>query len=547
MKPDGSFEVRFDPPGRSAVVRAGATVMDAAVLCGVWIDAPCGGGGNCGKCRVRAGGNLAPPTGAELEVIGAGELGEGFRLACQAVVLGPVEVEPLAAPSWAGAKSGLGGEGAMAVDLPGVLETGPSGRPLGAAIDVGTTTLCASVLDLTDGSRLGIASSENPQARFGADVMSRIERCSRDPGARDRMHRGVISSINGLLEEVTGSAGRLPGDLVRLVMVGNTTMVHLALGEDPSPLGTSPFETPIRGPIDVDPSDVGLEAAPSARLLVPRVLSGFLGADIVACMLALGISDSLETRMVVDLGTNGEIALGNRERLIACSTAAGPAFEGAMISSGMRAAPGAIEAFSRDGRLTPRVLGGGRPSGICGSGLLDCVAALLDAGLLLPSGRLLPPGEAQRIAPGRITGDAGQREFHLAPGTGLSLDQEDIRQVQLAKGAIRAGVDILFSSMGSDYGQVSRVYLAGVFGSFLKPSSAVAVGLLPHALERRIEFAGNAALLGAEMMLASERQWSRALKISREVEVAELSGDPLFEKAFIESLSFPDNRTPKGV
>ncbi|MBU4176041.1 MAG: DUF4445 domain-containing protein [Actinobacteria bacterium] len=537
----GSFEVRFDPPGRSAVVHAGATVMDAAVLCGVRIDAPCGSGGNCGKCRVHAEGLLAPPTGAELDAISAGDLEEGFRLACQAVVLGPVEVEPPSTPAGTDVKSGLGGEGAVTVDLPGVPGSSPSGKPLGAAVDVGTTTLCVSVLDLTDGSRVGIASSENPQARFGADVMSRIERYSRDPGARELMHLDVTSSINGLLRGLTDSVGRLPGDLVRLVMVGNTTMVHIALGEDPSPLGTSPFEPPVWGPVDVGPSDVGLEAAPTSRLLVPRVLSGFLGADIVACILALGVGDSPETLMVVDMGTNGEIALGNRDRVVACSTAAGPAFEGAMISSGMRAAPGAIEAYSRDGELIPIVLGGGEPSGICGSGLLDSVAALLDAGLLLPSGRLLPPEEAQEIAPGRITGNARQREFHLAPGTGLTLNQDDIRQVQLAKGAMRAGVDILCSSMGTNYERIDRVYLAGVFGSFLKPSSAIAVGLLPHFLESHVEYAGNAALSGAEMMLASERHWSHALEISERVEVANLSGDPLFEKAFIESLSFPDN------
>jgi len=540
LKPGGgSFEVRFSPPGTSTIVLAGTTLMDAAVLCGVRIDAPCGGGGNCGKCRVHAEGVLAPPTGAELDALSAVDLEEGYRLACQAVVLGPVEVEPPSTPAGTDVKSGLGREGAVTVDLPGVPGSSPSGKPLGAAIDVGTTTLCASVLDLTDGSRVGIASSENPQARFGADVMSRIERCSRDPDARDLMHRGITSSINGLLRNLTESAGRLPGDLARLVMVGNTTMVHIALGKDPSPLGTSPFEPPVWGPVDVDPSDAGLEAAPTSRLLVPRVLSGFLGADIVACMLALGVGDSPETLMVVDMGTNGEIALGNPDRVVACSTAAGPAFEGAMISSGMRAAPGAIEAYSRDGDLVPIVLGGGKPSGICGSGLLDCVAALLDTGLLLPSGRLIPPEEAQEIAPGRITENARQREFHLAPGTGLTLNQDDIRQVQLAKGAVRAGVDILCSSMGTDYERIDRVYLAGVFGSFLKPSSAIAVGLLPQAPESHVEFAGNAALSGAEMMLASERHWTHALEISGKVEVANLSGDPLFEKKFIKSLSFP--------
>lgn len=541
MKTDGNtFEVRFDPPGRSATVRIGATVMDAAMLCGVRIDAPCGGGGNCGKCKVRAEGNLAPATTAEREHLGEEALDEGFRLACQAVLRGPATVEPPVAPAWAGAKADLGGKDAVTVDLPGVLEPGLVARPLGAAIDIGTTTICVSLLDLVMGSRLGITSCENPQTAFGADVMTRIDRCRREPGALERMHLDVVSSVNGLIKEATESAGRRPGDVVRMLVVGNTTMVHLALGEDPSPMGSTPFEPPVRGPVEIDPGEIRIDAAPGASLLVPKMLSGFLGADIVACMLALGIADRPEARMVIDLGTNGEIALGNRERVLACSTAAGPAFEGAMISSGMRAAPGAIEAFNRDGALLPRVLGGGRPSGVCGSGLLDCVAALLESGLLLSSGRLLSPENADRIAPGRIIERDQIREFHLAPGTDLTLNQEDIRQVQLAKGAIRAGAEVLFTLMGPGYGWVDRVYLAGVFGSFIRPSDAVAVGLLPHDLEGHIEFAGNAAIAGAEMMLASRRHWSRALELAAAVEVVELSGDPRFEKSFIDSLSFTE-------
>jgi len=273
---------------------------------------------------------------------------------------------------------------------------------------------------------------------------------------------------------------------------------------------------------------------------VPRFLSGFLGADILAVILASGMDRSKDEMLVVDLGTNGEMAIGNRQRMAACSTAAGPAFEGMHISSGMRAVRGAIESMSRDGLLTPRVIGGGEPEGICGSGLMDTVAALLEAGLIKPSGRLAPPSDAEKTFAGRVRDSGSAREFVLAPGHDLTLTQKDIREFQLAKGAVRSGIEVLSSRLSIDYGNVARVFLAGVFGNFLKPASAADVGLFPKALKDRIDFAGNAALLGAEMMLSSEREWRRALDISKSVEVVELSGDPLFDSEFFRNLAFPD-------
>jgi len=269
------------------------------------------------------------------------------------------------------------------------------------------------------------------------------------------------------------------------------------------------------------------------------VLSGFLGADIVAVILACGAADRDGPALMVDLGTNGEVALGGRRGMAACSTAAGPAFEGAEISCGMRAVPGAIESMSRDGRLAPGVLGGGRPLGICGSGLLDAVAALLENGLVNPQGRLAQPALADRGFPGRVRGPDSAREFVLAPGTGLSLTQGDIREFQLAKGAIRAGVDVLCERLGVDARRLEEVHLAGVFGSLMKPAAAIAVGLFPGELKDRVVFAGNAALDGAEMMLASEKHWMKALALAGSVEVVELSGDPEFERTFIQRLAFP--------
>ena len=533
----GPFEITFLPHGRSARVSAGATLMDAAILCGVWVDAPCGGEGRCGKCLVRADGELAPPSPAEIEHVSPARLSEGWRLACQACITGPCTVDTGPVPSWAAAKSGFSRRGPLGVDLPS-LPTDVK-EPAGAAVDVGTTTLCVSLVDLRSGVRMGISSAENPQTRFGADVMTRIERCRNDGAASSEMHREVTESTNLLLREVTTAAGVEASRVVRVVMVGNTTMLHLALGEDPSPLGSYPFEPAVRGPVRTHASTVGLEALPSAELLVPAVLSGFLGADIVAVILSSGAAESDAVTLMVDLGTNGEIALASRRRIAACSTAAGPAFEGAQISSGMRAIPGAIESMSRDGLFVPGVLGGGAPLGICGSGLLDAVAALLEQRIIAPSGRLIEPAAAEAVAPGRVRQTGSMREFVLAPGTDITLTQEDIRQLQLAKGAIGAGVDVLCSRLGVTGDLVENVYLAGVFGSFLKPAAAVAAGLFPAQMKDRIEFAGNAALDGAELMLASDGSWKEALRLAGSVEVVELSGDPEFEKAFIDRLSFP--------
>lgn len=536
------IEVEFRNEGLSARVLPGATVMDAALLSGAWIDAPCGGEGTCGRCVVRVTGGIAPPDPGELSLLGEAAIQGGSRLSCRAAVTGACTVHTLP-PTGGGSKAGLAGGTAVAVDLPRLSLKSFVAPPLGAAIDVGTTTLCVSIVDLSTGRRAGIASSANPQARFGADVMTRIDRCRREPEALGRMQGDVIRSLGALLEDATSSAGLDRGAVVRLVMVGNTTMLHLALGADPSPLGSYPFEPSVSGPVELAPSEIGLSCSSDARLLVPAAIAGFLGSDIVAVLLASGVDRSAGPDMVVDIGTNGEIAAGGSGGILACSTAAGPAFEGAEISHGMRAAPGAIDSLSRDGRLAPRVIGGGEPQGICGSGLLDAAAALLEAGLLLPTGRLAPPGEGERTAPGRIVEGEGGRAFVLAAGTGLTLTQEDVRQLQLAKSALRSGIQVLASRLGLGPGEFNDVYLAGVFGNFLRPASAARVGLLPAGVRDRVVFAGNAALTGAEMMLASEREWERANAIAERVEAVELSGDPDFRDAFIDNLAFPE----KGV
>lgn len=535
----GSFEVAFLPSQKSARVMPGATVMDAATLAGVWVYAPCGGEGTCGKCAVTLKGATEPPTAEELEHLSGEELESGVRLACQAVVTGHCEVELTLEAQGAAAKAELAGAAGLELDLPSVRGKSNVQPPLGAAIDAGTTTICVSCFDLMKGTRLGIATIENPQTVFGADVMTRIDRCAHDPGAARSMQEAVVKAVGSLVEEAASSAGEPPSSVLRLVAVGNTTMLNLLLGENPASLGSYPFEAPVLGPVEVYPADVGLDTASGARLLVPRMLSGFLGADIVAVMLATGVGADAGTHLAVDLGTNGEIALSAGGRIASCSTAAGPAFEGMNISRGMRAMPGAVEAMSRDGRLSPQVMGGGRALGICGSGLMDTVAALLEAGLLESSGRLAPPAHADGIAPGRVKDAADMRRFIVDPGSGLALTQNDVRQFQLAKGAVATGIDLLCSKLDIEPESIEKVFLAGVFGSFLRPASAVTVGLLPPALKDRIDYSGNAALTGAEMMLLSERMWEKALALAGHVEVVELSLEAGFQQSFVGNLSFP--------
>ncbi len=537
--PERNIEVIFQPEKRHVTVCSGATVSDAALIAGIVLDSPCGGEGKCGKCVVKVKGGISPPTTKEIQLLG-NKISRGFRLACQTMINDRCTVFLMDTETMEDRKSRILSHRKKKVALPrNVISL--CKKPAGAALDIGTTTLSISILDLENGKRLAAVSAFNPQRQYGADVMTRISKCIKHRKVAKTMQRIVIGALNNCIEQACAAGGVETYSLVRLVAVGNTAMLSLAAGIDPAPLGHAPFNPPFIGPLSLKAREIGLVANKRAFIHIPRIISGFLGADIIAGILWTRIHRGERTSALVDLGTNGEIAFGKKGRITACSTAAGPAFEGSQISCGMRAAPGAIEYFNRDSDLTPHVLGGGIPKGICGSGLLDACALLLDLKLLTPSGRLVSPAEGGQLARKRIKVFDSSRAFILHPGHDLYLTQKDIREAQLAKSAIASGFNILSALFLDKSETLEKIWIAGAFGNFLKPESLVRLGMIPHQYRDRMAMAGNAALLGAEMMLTSIYAFDEAEEIARKTATVELSTNPLFEKEFYKNLNFPES------
>jgi uncharacterized 2Fe-2S/4Fe-4S cluster protein (DUF4445 family) len=330
-------------------------------------------------------------------------------------------------------------------------------------------------------------------------------------------------------------------------VVGNTAMHHLFLGLSPASLGYSPYVPALTRPLQVAAADAGLHAHPAAQLFVLPNIAGFVGADTVGVLLATRLLESDALRLAIDIGTNGEMVLGSRARLLACSTAAGPAFEGAQLSHGMRAADGGIDHVDLQGdELVLHSIGRGRLRGICGSGAVDVLAALRRLEIVDATGRLLSAdevaaGPGRRLA-GRLVPHRQGRAFVLAPpeqtatGEPLLFTQRDVRQLQLAKGAIRAGIEIMMKVMGAEPEQVAEVCLAGAFGNYIRPESAMAIGLMPRLPQAALTPVGNAAGVGAQMALLSRRSWQAAAEIASEVEYLELSLRQDFQRVFMDAM-----------
>src|SRR5271165_7507543 len=364
-----------------------------------------------------------------------------------------------------------------------------------------------------------------------------------DPGALDKLQQLAQETLGELARAVCAQGGVQPHEVYEVAVAGNATMTHLVLGIDPEPLGMAPFIMSTRLFPEVLAADLGLAGAthPRARAVVFPAFGAYVGGDIVAGLLASGMDRDARVRLFVDIGTNCEIVLGNREWLLATAAPAGPAFEGAAIRCGMRAADGAIEAvtLTADGDLKITVIGDAEPAGLCGSGLVDAVTALVEAGLLDGSGRFVPGDQAERIAPplaGRLT-TIGQERALVLHG-GIYLSQRDVRELQFAKAAIATGWRILLEEAGLGADDVKQVLLAGSFGSYLSPKSAIRIGLVPDVPVPRVVAAGNVAGEGAKMALLSVRERAAGLALLEEVRYVELSDRADFNDRFIDQLSF---------
>lgn len=528
--------IRFEPSGRTVTVALGSTLLDAARAAGIEIDAPCGGTGTCGSCRVRATGALSAMSGSERELLGGAGVTAGKRLACRTRVEGDATVLMPDPPREARVVSAARHK---AAEVQSPLDRGIDrlGELTGTAIDIGTTTIAAELLDLRTGAVLATAGGLNDQRAIGADVLSRVAHAS--AGGATELREMVVRQVDALTLGMLKQAGRDLGTLVESVVVGNVAMTGLFLGTDVTPLGEAPYQgAPLSGR-RVRTAEIGSSLPAGLEVFVPPGVSAFVGSDITAGLLATSLAERITPTLFIDLGTNGEIVLAARGQLRAATTAAGPALEGASISCGMRAEAGAIEQVELDGgALRLGVIGERTPQGICGSGLLDLIAVLLDAGLVDASGRMLDTvGHPLRM---RVTERNGARAFIVDGAGDIVLTQHDIRQVQLAIGAIRAGVDLLLASVALEPSAIVTVVVAGGFGFHVRAASLVRLGLLPSQWLDRVMFAGNTALAGARMALLSGAVRERADGLVGRVQTVDLAAHPEFQQRFLASLTFPE-------
>jgi uncharacterized 2Fe-2S/4Fe-4S cluster protein (DUF4445 family) len=410
--------------------------------------------------------------------------------------------------------------------------------PIGLAVDVGSTKIACFLMDLHSGQTLTARGIANPQITFGEDIMSRLAAVLENPHNAIALQQGVIQSIQSTVKEMCTNLGIPIEHIVDACLVGNTAMHHFFLGLPTQSLAMSPFIPSTGSDLYPSAQELGLELMTGARVYAPPVIAGFVGSDHLAFLLAAGFGTDQRTRLGIDIGTNTEIALQHAGRIVSVSTASGPAFEGAHIRFGMRAAPGAIEHVLIDEKATAhcQVIGSQPASGICGSGILDAVAELRRTHLINQRGRL------EKESPAIRYNAEGKPIFILVPEAvnqrEICMDQKDIDQILLAKGAIRAGIDILMDYLKAQISQINEVVIAGAFGSFINPEQAVRIGLLPDIPLQRIHAVGNAAGVGARMLLVSRQERIRCLDLAKEIEYLELTIYPDFDLFFANGIKF---------
>lgn len=597
-------EVRYEPSGKTALVPEGTTVFNAAHWAGLPIESSCGGRGTCGKCSVQIRRGEFPATPADQRHLTEEQIADGWRISCQTILRdeaefdvprlisnpkaatmgvnrfvllepnvwkGVVEMEP---PTLEDARSHirrvldfLEEEGWEAEVDPAVygpladlmrdeetitavtvgdyfvaVEEGDTTEEMyGVALDIGTTTVVATQIDLRKGGAVAVASSINRQASFGGDVIARMAHAMRGGDNVEQLRRAVVDTINDLLQQVYQESGIGPERTYEIVIVGNATMLHLLLGVRPDSIAVAPFTATFLEPLNLRAKEVELDIHPQGRVQLFPSLGAYVGADLMGDAVATGLAREDTKRLVVDVGTNGEILIGHAARIIGTAAPAGPAFEGAEILHGMRATDGAIEGIILSGdSVQLQIIGGNdlEPKGLCGSGLIDAVAQLRAVGLIDEGGAFVPPEElANHPLADRMTEYEGVRAFRFSED--VLLTQKDIREMQFAKGAISTGVETAMREIGWTTEDLEEVLLAGSFGSYINPQSAKIIGLVPPVPVEKIKAIGNAASEGAKMALTSFREREVAFELPTWIEYLELSGVEDFNDRFIRNLGFP--------
>ena len=430
-------------------------------------------------------------------------------------------------------------------------------RCFGLAFDIGSTTLVGTLINLCDGKELAVTSMVNPQTSFGDDVVSRIRKCREEKDGLSKLQGVIIDAVNGMIDDLAGKTRIERDDIWQAVMAGNSTMQEILCGINPVSLGEIPFVPAFRERVRMRASDLGLHMHPAGEVSVFPQIGGFVGGDTVAGIIATRLDQFKEGPvLLVDVGTNGEIVLANKGKMIATSVAAGPAFEGARIINGMRAATGAIEKVVMDGDVQVNVIGNAKPAGLCGTGLIDAAACLLRQGIVDETGRILGPDElpAGLSEPlrRRVVKEKDHYNFILAAdsetatGEPVCLYQRDVRELQLANGAIRAGITILLKHEGLKPEELHAILLAGGFGNFIRRNNARRIGMLPPVETKRIRFVGNTSSFGAKRALLSADEWDYAARVIRETRHIDLSLDPDFQSEFSMAMMFPGQEVERG-
>jgi len=506
------FKIRFLPSGVRAEVENGTLISDAAKAAGVTIKLPCNGNGRCGRCNVVISGN-----GEERQC------NLSRVLACQTRIDRDMDIS--AGPDDGNIIASNDHRKIKIDDLTPL--AGPKRKnSYGLAADIGTTTVAVSLIDMNNGLELYAAAGYNAQGVRGDDVLSRIEYAS--DGGTDELRRLAVGTINDLMDSFEGD-GFAKDDVIAAYISGNTTMTHLFLGVDPSPIRRPPYE-PVVKESEITGKESRLHINKDARVICMPSPAAYVGGDVTSDIIASGMDISNELSLLIDVGTNGEVALGNKDVMLVCSSSAGPAFEGGKMTSGMMARPGAIDSFRIfDDKFEFTVIGGAEPKGICGSGLIDILAQLFLNGYIDRKGKFTNKAKRKK-ADGRklltITKD-------------VFVSEDDIRNAILTKGAIYSASATLIKGLGVTMNDIGDIYIAGGFGNFINTESAIAIGMLPDVPRERFVYLGNASLAGAKQALLSASSRSRIAEVFKRMTYVDLGSDPTFSDEYMSSLFMP--------
>jgi uncharacterized 2Fe-2S/4Fe-4S cluster protein (DUF4445 family) len=543
-------KIRITFNGQPYPAERGQTALEALINNGLLLRSDCGGKGRCGKCQINVHdpdpASLSPPSEGEVKILGPKGLAAGYRLACCATLLNDISLEIPASARLSA--SVLEKAPPLLLEKHAILKARSDSQKTNysLAVDLGTTTIAVYLCDPAAGKVIASIAMRNPQAIFGDDVMSRISVISADPNLLKRLQRMAVKTIEWGAQALIDSMKIAPARIKTMMVVGNSTMIHIFVGQNPASIGVYPYEPQFVEEKQFAADSLGFSFNPKAEIHTLPLITGFIGADTVGATVAAELEENPVGTMLVDVGTNGEIMFLGKTGLVATSCATGPAFEGATIQHGMQAVPGAINTVKIDQKkrtVSYSLIQKGpgntqKPLGICGTGVISAVAELLRAGIISKDGAF----NHETKYPNLQLDENNTAQFILVPsektadGRAIVLTQKDVRAIQLAKGAIRTGIELLCIETNIDL--PGKILLAGAFGSYINPEDALTIGMLPDLPPEDIEGVGNAAGAGAILALFDERFAKKAKELSRSTRVLDLSTHPDFQDTFINALSF---------